>query len=71
MSYPAYDPAYDSPVAGVYAPVNLRATLAAEDRDLLAEASDLDACVDAALEVTCALYPPLLFGVGSIPTIQN
>lgn len=69
MSYPAYAPREDAPVM-LCAP-GLRATLAAEDRDLLAEARDVDACTDAALEITCALYPPILLGFGTIPTIQN
>lgn len=69
MSYPAYAPREDAPVV-LHAP-GLRTTLAAEDRDLRAEADNLDACTDAALEVTCALYPPILLGFGTIPTIQN
>lgn len=69
MSLPAYAPREDAPV--VLTAPGLRAALAAEDRDLLAEARDIDACTDAALEVTCALYPPILLGLTTIPTIQN
>lgn len=47
------------------------ARLAVQDRDLIAEARDEDACVDAALEVTCALYPPIALGTFCIPVIQN
>lgn len=35
---------------------------AAQDRDLLAEAADEDACVGAALEVVSILYPPIHLG---------
>lgn len=69
VSYPAYD-LEDAPVRLAYRG-DFASGLALEDRDLLSEARDTDACVDAAVEVTCALYPPLLFGYGCIPTITN
>lgn len=64
-----YSLPYDAPTA-LHNP-GLRATLAAQDRDLIGEARDLDACIDAAVEATCALYPPILLGLTTIPTIQN
>lgn len=72
-SYPLYDPAFDAPATSVYAPLNLRATLAAQDRDLIAEARDTDACLEAAGESLSALYPGVVLcsTVPAIPTIQN
>lgn len=70
MMPPGYAPRYDAPVQVAYRG-DCRAALMAQDRDLLAEARNVDACTDAALEVTCALYPPILLGLTTIPTIQN
>lgn len=70
MTLAPYSPRLDAPTANLTNP-GLRCTLAAEDRDLISEAANLHACVDVALEVNGALYPPLLFGTFTVPTIQN
>lgn len=70
MTLAAYQPREDAPVSIVYRG-DLRPGLACEDRDLIAESENFEAAVDCALEVNCALYPPLLFGTFTIPTIQN
>lgn len=69
MSYPTYCQASHAPT--ILANPGLRCTLAAQDRNLRAEALDSDACIDAAVEVICGLYPPIALGTFTIPTIQN
>lgn len=39
-----------------------RCGLAVEDRDLLAECQNADACLDTAAEVLFTLYPPVIGG---------
>lgn len=53
------------------APRDDRATLAAQDRDLLAEARDEEGCCDAALAVICKLYPPITLAGTVRPVMFN
>lgn len=64
-----YTPAFSPVPVGFRG--DTRAGLASEDRDLHAEALDIDAGLDCCAEVTSALYPPICLGTFTIPTIQN
>lgn len=55
-----YDPRHDSPTTPYRG--DCRTGLAVEDRNLLAEAEDRDACSGAMLAAYLILYPPVRLG---------
>lgn len=70
MSYPVYNRLTDG-ARGMFSLFDHPATLAAQERDLVAEVADLDENLERCVEGVSAMYPPICLGTFTVPTIQN